>query len=67
MIKPITPPPHPPKSTMSSPVTKIAYRTKVKNHNKTKIGVVSVGKANVEELENITREGINRMIRKEVV
>ena len=37
------------------------------NHTKTKIGVGSVVKAKVGELENITREGRSRRMRKEVV
>ena len=36
-------------------------------HTKTKIGVGSVVKAMVGELENITREGRSRRMRKEVV
>ena len=36
-------------------------------HTKTKIGVGSVLKAKVGELEKITREGIRRSTRKEVV
>ena len=37
------------------------------NQNKTKIGVGSVVKAKVGELENIKREGRSRRMRKEVV
>ena len=39
----------------------------MKNQTKTKIGVGSVAKAKVGELEKITREGRSRMTRKEVV
>ena len=39
----------------------------MKKHNKKKIGVGSVLKSNVGELENITREGSIRRNRKEVV
>ena len=39
----------------------------MKKQNKMKIGVGSVVKENVGELEEITREGITRMTRKEVV
>ena len=39
----------------------------MKKQTKTKIGVGSVVKANVGELENITRERRSRRIRKEVV
>ena len=39
----------------------------MKKHTKTKIGVGSVIKAKVRELENITREGRQRRMRKEVV
>ena len=37
------------------------------NHTKTEIGVGSVVKAKVGELEKITREGRSRRMRKEVV
>ena len=40
---------------------------KIKNHNKTKIGVGSVVKSKVGELENITREGRISIMSKEVV
>ena len=52
---------------MSSPVIKITEGTKEKNQNKTKIGVGSVLKVEVGELEEITSEGRSRRIRKEVV
>ena len=39
----------------------------MKKHNKTKIGVGSVVKAKVGELEKITRGGRSRRMRKEVV
>ena len=39
----------------------------MKNQNKTKIGVGSVVKAKVEDLENLTREGRSRRMRKELV
>ena len=39
----------------------------IKKYTKTKIGVGSVVKANVGELENITREGRNKRMRKKVV
>ena len=41
--------------------------TKMKKHTKTKIGVGSVVKAKVGELENITMEGRRRRMSKEVV
>ena len=59
-------PPHP-KSTMTSHVLTIAEGMKVKNQNKTKIGVGSVVKAKVGELRNITRKGRIRSMRKAVV
>ena len=40
---------------MSSPVTPIVNGMKVKEQTKTKIGVGSVEKENVGELDNITR------------
>ena len=52
---------------MSSPVLKIKEGVKVKKQNKMKIGVGSVVKAKVGELETIKREGIINKIRKEVV
>ena len=52
---------------MSSYVLTIAEGVKVKKQNKTKIGVGSVVKAKVGELEKITREGGSRMVMKEVV
>ena len=59
-------PPHP-NSAMSSPVLTIVEGVKMKKQNKTKIGVGSVVKARVGELENITREGKSGGIRKEEV
>ena len=47
--------PPPPKSTMSSPVVTVKEGIYMKNQNKTKIGVGSVVKSKVGELENITR------------
>ena len=52
---------------MSSPVITIAEGVKVKKQNKTKIGVGSVVKTKVGDLENITREGRIRRLRKDVV
>ena len=52
---------------MSSHVLTIAEGMKVKNKKKTKIGVGSVVKAKVGELEDITREGIIRRMSKYVV
>ena len=52
---------------MSSPVVKITKRVKKKKRIKTKIGVGSVVKAKVGELEKITREGRIRRMRKDVV
>ena len=52
---------------MSSPVLTISEGMKTKNNNKTKIGVGSVVKAKVGELEKITREVMIRRIMKEVV
>ena len=52
---------------MSSPVLTIIEGVKVKVKNKTKIGVGSVLKVEVGELEEITSEGRSRRIRKEVV
>ena len=46
--------PHP-KSTIISPVLRIAEVKNVNKHNKTKIGVGSVVKTKVGELGNITR------------
>ena len=52
---------------MSSPFITIAEGMKMKKQTKKKIGVGFVVKANVGELENITREGRSRMMRKEEV
>ena len=52
---------------MISPVLTIVESMNMKKHNNTKIGVGSVVKAKVGELENIKREGRIRMMRKEVV
>ena len=49
---------------MRLPVITIEESMKTKNQNKTKIGVGSVVKAKVGELENIAREGIIRRMRK---
>ena len=56
-----------PKSTMSSPVVTKKEGMKMTKQTKTKIGVGSVVKAKVGELEKIIREGIIRRTRKEVV
>ena len=56
-----------PMSTMISPVLKIVEGVKVNKQNKTKIGVGSIVAAKVRELEDITREGRIRRMRKEVV
>ena len=59
----ITSPP-PPKSTMRSPVVKITQEMMEKKRNKTNIGVGSVVKAKVGEMEENTREvRIKRMRR----
>ena len=66
----IIPPPPPlptPYSTMISPVVTVKYGMEMKKKTKTKIGVGSVVKANVGELESITMEGRSRRMRKEVV
>ena len=52
---------------MSSPVITITEGVKSKKQNKTKIRVGSVVKAEVGELENITRERRSIRMRKEVV
>ena len=52
---------------MSSPDLKMVEETKVKNQNKTKIGVGSVVKIKVGELEKMTTEGKIRRMRKYVV
>ena len=52
---------------MRSPVLSIAEDMKVKKMNMTKIKVVYVVKAKVGELEEITREGRIRRMRKNVV
>ena len=52
---------------MSSPVVTLKEWMKMTKQTKTKIGVGSVVKAKVGELENITREGRSRRMRKEVV
>ena len=52
---------------MSLPIVTITEGVKVKKQNKMKIGVGSVVKAKVGELETITWEGIIKKIRKEVV
>ena len=51
----IIPPPPTPKPTMSSPAVNTKEGMKMNKHTKTKIGVGSVVKANVGELEKITR------------
>ena len=52
---------------MSSPVGNAKEGMKITNQTKTKIGVGSVVKAKVGELEKITREGRSRRMSKEVV
>ena len=52
---------------MNSPVVNVKEGMEMKNQTKTKIGVGSVVKAKVGELENITREGRSRRIRKDAV
>ena len=56
--------PHP-NYTMISPVIKTVEEMKMKNHTKTKIGVGSVIKAKVGELDNITREVRSRRMRQD--
>ena len=60
-------PPPPYKFDLISPVVTIKEGMETKKQVKMKIGVGSVVKAKVGELENITREGISRMTRKDVV
>ena len=62
-----SPPLPPPKSTMISPVVTVKEGMEIKKQTKTKIGLGSVVKAKVGELENITREGRSRRMRKDVV
>ena len=52
---------------MSSPVVTKKDGMKMTKNTKTKIVVGSVVKANVGELENITRKGRTRRMRKEVM
>ena len=52
---------------MSSPVVNAREGMEMTKQTKTKIGVGSIVKAKVGELENITREGRSRSMRKEVV
>ena len=56
-----------PKSTMSSPVVNAKEGMEMNKQTKTKIGVGSIVKAKVGELEKITREGRIRRMSKEVV
>ena len=63
----LLPPPRHPKPTMISHVLINTEGMKLKKHNKTKIGVESVVKVNVGELDNITREGRSGNMRKEAV
>ena len=53
--------------TMISPVLTIAEGVKVKNHNKTRIGVGSAVNAKVGELDKIMREGMAKRTRNDVV
>ena len=57
----------PPKFTMISSVITVKEGVELKKKTKTKIGVGSIVKAEVGELENITREGRFRRMGKEVV
>ena len=58
--------PHP-KSTTSSPVVTIAEVTKEKKRNKIKITARSAVKAKVGNMEDNTRKGISKGMRKYVV
>ena len=58
---------HPLNYTMSSPVVTIKEGMNMKKQTKKKIGVGSVVKAKVGELEKITREGRSRRMSKEVM
>ena len=66
LLQSLTPPP-PPKSKMSSPVVKITEWMMGKKSIKTKIGVGSVVKANVREMEEKMEEGRSRRTRKDMV
>ena len=57
----------PPKSTMSSPVVTLAKDMMEKKRIKKKIGVVSILKAKVGEMGDITREGRIIRMKKEVM
>ena len=59
--------PLPPKSTMGSPFVTVKEGMETKKQTKTKIGVGSVVKTKVGELEKITREGRSRRMMKDVV
>ena len=61
------PPSHPPKSTMISPVVTITKEMMDKKFIKMKIGVGSVVKAKVREIEDNTKEGRIWSMSKEVV
>ena len=63
----IASPPPPPKSTMSSPGFKISQEMMEKKRIKKQIGVGSVVKAKVGEMEENTREGRIRRMRKELM
>ena len=52
--------------TMSSPVVNVKEGMEMTKQTKTKIGVGSIVKDKVGELENITREGRSSRMRKEV-
>ena len=52
---------------MSSPVVNAKEGMKMTKQTKTKIGVVSIVKAKVGDLEKTTREGRSSKMRKEVV
>ena len=52
---------------MSSPVVNVKERMERTKQTKMKIGVGSVVKAKVGELEKVTREGRSRRMRKEVL
>ena len=62
LLKSIFAPPPSPKSTLSSPIVTVKEGMEIMKQTKTKIGVGSVVKTKVGELEKINREGrIRRM------
>ena len=58
---------YPPKFTVSSVVVTVKDGVEMKKQTKTKIGVKSVVKAKVRDLEKATREGRSSRMMKEVV